>query len=132
MIADNLKSRWYETCQEFYLNSNEDKRAAIGFFESLNPENSTSLPSRTESELAGFDSVFFDCIRTDPKFWYELSKIKNQARSDSHVISSQRRIKALQEKIQKTSQDNFAHQTAEPDSSTSYIVSWTALRKYLR
>jgi hypothetical protein len=132
MIADNLKSRWYETCQEFYLNSNEEKRAAIGFFESLNPENSTCLPPHNESKLAGFDSSFFDCIRIDPKFWYELSEIKNQARSDSHVISSQRRIKALQEKIHTTNQNNFAHQIAEPDSSTSYVVSWTALRKYLR
>lgn len=140
MIDDDLKYRWYESCQEFYLNSNESKKAAIGLFESLSPQNSEYpllIPDGeiwicNDIKLAGFDSTFYDSIRTDPKLWYELSEIKNRARSDCHIISSQRRIKALQENVRKLDQDSVAQHNINCNSSTNPSVSWTYLRKYLR
>lgn len=109
-IDDAMKQKWYKLCLKFYTEP-EDKisKAEIERFENLDVSireseytaefyttaNNNPANNVVDSEF----NNFFHCIRNDLELYYEMNKLKNKARSDSHQQLARIRIDTLHKRV---------------------------------
>jgi hypothetical protein len=82
---------WYDLCMTFYVHRDPNGRDAIQWFQNHAPHSShkTAETLHPETEKCYRQCGIFDC---DEERWYQLDRIKNQARQMAHNEGTKQRI----------------------------------------